>query len=58
MGTGTAAAAAAVHGRRFVGFELNSDYLAIATKRVAVAMPSQSKPAESERNTVEEFRLI
>lgn len=58
MGSGTAAAVAAVHGRRFVGFELNSDYLAIARERVAAAIPSQSKPAENERNTVEEFRLI
>ena len=58
MGSGTAAAAAAVHGRRFVGFELNGDYLAIARERVAAAIPSQSKPAENERNTAEEFRLI
>lgn len=58
LGSGTTAAAAAVHGRRFVGFELNSDYLAIARERVAAAIPPQSKPAETQRNTVEELRLI
>lgn len=58
LGSGTTAAAAAVHGRRFVGFELNSDYLAIARERVAAAIPPQSKPAEIQRNTVEELRLI
>ena len=35
MGSGTSAVAAARHGRRFVGFELNSDYFAIVEKRVA-----------------------
>ena len=58
MGSGTAAAAAAALGRRFVGFELNGDYHAIARGRVAGAIPSQSKPAETERTTVDEFRLI
>ena len=58
MGSGTAAEVAVVHGRRFVGFELNGDYLAIARGRVAAAIPSHSNPAENERNAVEEFRLI
>ena len=58
MGSGTAAAAAAVHGRRFVGFELNGDYLAIAKARVAAALPSQPKSAGAEQNAVDEFRLI
>ena len=35
MGSGTSAVAAASHGRRFVGFELNPDYFAIVEKRVA-----------------------
>ena len=35
MGSGTSAVAAARHGRRFVGFEINPDYFAIVEKRVA-----------------------
>jgi site-specific DNA-methyltransferase (adenine-specific) len=35
MGSGTAAVAAAMHGRRFVGFEINPDYCAVARRRVA-----------------------
>jgi site-specific DNA-methyltransferase (adenine-specific) len=58
MGSGTAAAAAAVHGRRFVGFELNGDYLAIARGRVAAALPSQPKSAGTEHDAVDEFRLV
>ena len=58
MGSGTTAAAAAVRGRRFVGFELNSDYLAIARGRVAAALPPQSRPAGTDRNAAGEFRLI
>lgn len=58
LGSGTAAAAAAVHGRRFVGFELNSEYLAIARERVAAVMPSPSKPAGGTNSMVEEFRLV
>ena len=34
MGSGTTAAAAAKHGRNFVGFEINSDYIDMATKRI------------------------
>ena len=58
MGSGTAAAAAAALGRRFVGFELNSDYHAIARGRVAAALPLQSKPAENERRTVDGLGLL
>lgn len=35
MGSGTSAVAALRHGRRFIGFELNSEYFAIVEKRVA-----------------------
>ena len=35
MGTGTAAVAALKHGRRFIGFEINPDYCALAKRRVA-----------------------
>jgi site-specific DNA-methyltransferase (adenine-specific) len=38
MGSGTVAQAAAAHGRRFVGFELNADYCAIARRRAAAAV--------------------
>jgi site-specific DNA-methyltransferase (adenine-specific) len=37
MGSGTSAVAAARHGRRFVGFELNPEYFRIVEKRVAEA---------------------
>ena len=37
MGSGTSAVAAARHGRRFVGFELNPKYFRIVEKRVAEA---------------------
>jgi site-specific DNA-methyltransferase (adenine-specific) len=40
MGSGTTAVAAARHGRRFIGFELNPDYFAIVKKRVAKAANS------------------
>ncbi len=43
MGSGTSAVAAVRHGRRFVGFELNSDYFAIVQKRVAAAMTGSIK---------------
>lgn len=58
LGSGTAAVAAAVHGRRFVGFELNSEYLAIARERVAAATQSRLKPAGGTNSMVEEFRLV
>ncbi|MDP2639393.1 MAG: site-specific DNA-methyltransferase [Betaproteobacteria bacterium] len=38
MGSGTSAVAASRHGRRFIGFELNADYFAIAEKRVAASV--------------------
>ncbi len=38
MGSGTSAVAAARHGRRFVGFELNPDYFAVVGKRVAAEL--------------------
>jgi site-specific DNA-methyltransferase (adenine-specific) len=37
MGSGTSAVAAARHGRRFIGFELNPEYFRIVEKRVADA---------------------
>ena len=37
MGSGTTAAAAVLHGRRFVGFELNPEYFRIVEKRMAEA---------------------
>jgi len=41
MGSGTTAAAALRHGRRFIGFEINPEYHAIARQRVA-AMKNNS----------------
>ncbi|OGA15275.1 MAG: DNA methylase N-4 [Betaproteobacteria bacterium RIFCSPLOWO2_02_FULL_63_19] len=58
MGSGTSAAAAAMHERRFVGFELNRDYLAIAKSRVSAARRSQSKRSEQAGSVAGEFRLI
>ena len=58
MGSGTAAAAAAMHGRRFIGFELNSDYLAVAKARVAAAKTFPSRSAEKAGDSAEEFRLV
>jgi site-specific DNA-methyltransferase (adenine-specific) len=34
MGSGTTAVAASKHGRRFVGFEVNPEYCAMARRRV------------------------
>jgi len=58
MGSGTTAAAAALHARRFVGFELNNDYLAIAKSRVSAASRSRSKPPKSGGSIAEEFGQI
>ena len=58
MGSGTSAAAAAMHERCFVGFELNRDYLAIAKSRVSAARRSQSKRSEQAGSGAGEFRLI
>ncbi len=41
MGSGTSAVAAARHGRRFVGFELNPDYFAIVERRIAEAATAE-----------------
>jgi site-specific DNA-methyltransferase (adenine-specific) len=35
MGSGTAAVAALRHGRRYIGFEINPEYCALARRRVA-----------------------
>ena len=58
MGSGTTAAAAAQHGRRFVGFELNNDYLTIAKSRVSAAGRSQSGPSKGGGSVAEEIRQI
>jgi site-specific DNA-methyltransferase (adenine-specific) len=58
MGSGTTAVAAALHERRFVGFELNADYLAIAKGRVADAERSRSSPVNAERSRVDGVGLI
>ncbi|MCY0855937.1 DNA-methyltransferase [Cupriavidus sp. D39] len=45
-GSGTAAVACALHGRRFVGFEMNPDYVDVARERVAACINSpQAAPA-------------
>jgi site-specific DNA-methyltransferase (adenine-specific) len=35
MGSGTAAVAALRHGRRYIGFEINPEYCALARRRIA-----------------------
>jgi site-specific DNA-methyltransferase (adenine-specific) len=35
MGSGTAAVAALRHGRRYLGFEINPEYCALAGRRIA-----------------------
>ncbi len=45
MGSGTTAVAAARHGRRFAGFEINPAYLAIAQERVAKMLMRTGLPA-------------
>jgi site-specific DNA-methyltransferase (adenine-specific) len=56
MGSGTTAVAAKRCGRHFVGFELNSDYCAIAEKRLASPEAqlsiSSNEPTEPVRNKV------
>jgi DNA modification methylase len=42
MGSGTSAVAAAMHRRRFIGFELNPEYFRIVEKRVADARKGES----------------
>jgi site-specific DNA-methyltransferase (adenine-specific) len=46
MGSGTTAVAALRHGRRFVGFEMNADYFAIAKARAAAVMAQAPVAAE------------
>lgn len=43
-GSGTTAVACVRHGRRFVGFEINPDYVRVAQERVADAMPLARAP--------------
>jgi site-specific DNA-methyltransferase (adenine-specific) len=40
LGSGTTGKMARQHGRKFVGIEISADYLAIATRRIAEAVPS------------------
>jgi len=35
MGSGTAAVAALRHGRRYIGYEINPEYCALARRRIA-----------------------
>lgn len=51
MGSGTSAVAAARHGRAFAGFEINSEYFAIAQRRIRnepLALPLDRAGAERE----------
>ncbi len=50
MGSGTTAVAAAKHGRRFAGFELNEKYFALARRRIAEPVP---RPRRSGRASEE-----
>jgi len=53
MGSGTTAVAAARHGRRFVGFELNPDYFAIVESRVAeVALGQRSLDLQARKSEI------
>jgi len=47
MGSGTSAEAAAMHARRFAGFELNGEYFAIARRRAAAAARTRAARAEA-----------
>jgi site-specific DNA-methyltransferase (adenine-specific) len=57
MGSGTVAEAAAAHGRRFIGFELNTGYCAIARKRAAAATRSRAARAHDDTALRREIRL-
>jgi site-specific DNA-methyltransferase (adenine-specific) len=48
MGSGTSALAAARHGRRFAGFELNRKYFAIARRRVQGSAPRADDEGDAE----------
>ena len=43
VGTGTTGAVAVKHGRRFIGIDINNDYLRIAEARIAQAQPLQEE---------------
>lgn len=45
LGSGTTGKMARQHGRKFVGIEISADYLAIAQKRIADAMPREQEAA-------------
>jgi site-specific DNA-methyltransferase (adenine-specific) len=51
MGSGTSAVAASRHARRFVGFEMNSDYYAIARRRLDAEMPLFNRDAVAASDT-------
>jgi site-specific DNA-methyltransferase (adenine-specific) len=55
MGSGTSAAAAARHGRNFMGYEVNPDYYAIARQRVAAEASLFSPHAQSGSETPTEL---
>jgi site-specific DNA-methyltransferase (adenine-specific) len=58
MGSGTAVEAAARHGRRAIGFELNPGYYAIARRRAVTAARSRTRRGQGESATVNEIQLI
>ena len=47
-GSGTTAVACARHGRRFVGFEINPQYVHVARARVATAEPLAPAPSQDD----------
>src|SRR5690349_13732571 len=58
MGSGTSAAAAVRHGRRFVGFELNPDYFKIVEKRVVEARNGSSRENRKGHKGLEQISLF
>lgn len=57
-GSGTTAAVALTHGRRFVGCELNADYIALANERVASISAAKPKGARRPRRQQEAQREL
>jgi site-specific DNA-methyltransferase (adenine-specific) len=51
MGSGTTAVACARHGRQFTGYEINSDYCAIAEQRVAGAKVVRLAPVAADKKS-------
>jgi site-specific DNA-methyltransferase (adenine-specific) len=51
MGSGTTAVACARHGRQFTGYEINSDYCAIAGQRVAEAKVVRLAPVTAAKTS-------